>query len=102
MRRARERATGFAARGSGRRARDGCGFELRADEVSGATPRWSRPAAASQRMWRLGTRGRVVVRASGTQPVIRVLAEAEDEALVAGTAEGLAALIRACAASPEP
>jgi hypothetical protein len=53
-------------------------------------------------MWRLGTRGRVVVRASGTEPVVRLTAEAEDEALGAGMAEGLAALVRACAASPEP
>jgi hypothetical protein len=53
-------------------------------------------------MWRLGTRDRVVVRASGTEPVVRVMAEAEDEALAAGTAEGPAALIRACAASREP
>ena len=55
-------------------------------------------------MWRLGTHGRVVVRTSATEPVIRVTAEAEaeDEALEAGTAEGLAALIRGCVASPEP
>ena len=30
----------------------------------------------------LGARGRVLIRASGTEPVIRVMAEAEDEALV--------------------
>jgi hypothetical protein len=47
-------------------------------------------------------RGRAVVPASGKERVVRLTAEAEDEALAAGTAEGLAALIRACAASPEP
>jgi phosphoglucosamine mutase len=30
----------------------------------------------------LGARGRVLIRASGTEPVIRVMAEAEDEATV--------------------
>jgi phosphoglucosamine mutase len=31
---------------------------------------------------RLGASGRLVIRASGTEPVIRVMAEAEDSALV--------------------
>ncbi|MDO9711755.1 phosphoglucosamine mutase [Paracraurococcus lichenis] len=43
---------------------------------------------------RLGTGGRVLVRASGTEPVIRVMAEAEDEALVVETVHNLAALLR--------
>ncbi|MCC7346791.1 MAG: phosphoglucosamine mutase [Variibacter sp.] len=47
---------------------------------------------------KLGRRGRVLVRASGTEPLIRVMAEAEDEAEMQATAEGLAALIRARAA----
>ena len=53
-------------------------------------------AAAEQR---LGHRGRVLIRPSGTEPVIRVMAEAEEEALVEDTVEGLAALIRARAAA---
>ena len=36
-------------------------------------------AAAEQR---LGDAGRLVVRASGTEPLVRVMAEGEDEALV--------------------
>jgi len=43
---------------------------------------------------RLGSRGRVLIRASGTEPVIRVMAEAEEEALVVETVESLAAQIR--------
>ncbi|HYF09817.1 MAG TPA: phosphoglucosamine mutase [Acetobacteraceae bacterium] len=43
---------------------------------------------------RLGSRGRVLIRASGTEPVIRVMAEAEDEALVRQTVDALAAAIR--------
>ncbi|PWC30705.1 phosphoglucosamine mutase [Teichococcus aestuarii] len=48
---------------------------------------------------RLAQRGRVLIRASGTEPVIRVMAEAEEEALVEETVQGLAALIRARAAA---
>ncbi|MDO9707800.1 phosphoglucosamine mutase [Paracraurococcus sp. LOR1-02] len=43
---------------------------------------------------RLGERGRVLIRASGTEPVIRVMAEAEDEALVEETVAALAEVIR--------
>jgi phosphoglucosamine mutase len=43
----------------------------------------------------LGARGRVLIRASGTEPVIRVMAEAEEEALVESTVARLAAAIRA-------
>jgi len=43
----------------------------------------------------LGARGRVLIRASGTEPVIRVMAEAEEEALVDGVVGRLADLIRA-------
>ncbi len=49
---------------------------------------------------RLGSRGRILIRASGTEPVIRVMAEAEDEALVAGVVETLAEAIRARAKGP--
>jgi phosphoglucosamine mutase len=44
---------------------------------------------------RLGERGRVLIRASGTEPLIRVMAEAEEEALVEETVERLASAIRA-------
>ncbi len=43
---------------------------------------------------RLGTRGRILIRASGTEPVIRVMAEAEEEALVEDTVSALADAIR--------
>ncbi|WP_198372424.1 phosphoglucosamine mutase [Roseomonas rosulenta] len=42
----------------------------------------------------LGARGRVLIRASGTEPVIRVMAEAEEEALVDATVARLAETIR--------
>jgi phosphoglucosamine mutase len=41
---------------------------------------------------RLGGRGRVLVRPSGTEPALRVMVEGEDEALVAQLADALAAL----------
>ncbi len=43
----------------------------------------------------LAGRGRLLIRKSGTEPVIRVMAEAMDEALVAGIVEELSALILA-------
>jgi phosphoglucosamine mutase len=47
---------------------------------------------------RLGTRGRVVLRPSGTEPLIRVMVEAEDEAVSQQEAEHLAAVVREYAA----
>ncbi len=44
---------------------------------------------------RLGERGRALIRASGTEPVIRVMAEAEEGALVEETVERLTSTIRA-------
>ncbi len=48
---------------------------------------------------RLGAKGRVLVRASGTEPLIRVMAEAEDQAEMHATVDSLARLIRARAAA---
>ena len=42
----------------------------------------------------LGARGRILVRPSGTEPVIRVLAEAEDEVEAAELCARIAALVR--------
>ncbi len=53
-------------------------------------------AAAIARVERsLGERGRVVLRASGTEPLIRVMVEGEDAQVVARHAEELAAAVRA-------
>jgi len=47
----------------------------------------------------LGTRGRIVLRASGTEPVVRVMVEGQDEAEVARLADEIAASVRsACPA----
>ena len=52
-------------------------------------------AAAEQAM---AGEGRVVLRASGTEPVVRVMVEGRNESVVAGFAEELAAAVRAAAA----
>ncbi len=46
---------------------------------------------------RLGAMGRLVVRPSGTEPVIRVMAEGEDEELVAAIVDEICAVIRKAA-----
>jgi phosphoglucosamine mutase len=46
---------------------------------------------------RLGTEGRLVIRRSGTEPVIRVMAESEDEQLVAAVVDEVCAAILAAA-----
>jgi phosphoglucosamine mutase len=50
---------------------------------------------------RLAATGRLLIRKSGTEPVIRVMAEGEDEAQVVAVAEELAALIAAHSAPPQ-
>ena len=42
---------------------------------------------------RLGTKGRVLLRLSGTEPLVRVMAEGEDEALVVDVVGGLCGVI---------
>ena len=44
---------------------------------------------------RLGDRGRLVIRKSGTEPVIRVMAQGEDEAIVAEAVEEICAAVQA-------
>jgi phosphoglucosamine mutase len=51
---------------------------------------------------RLGSAGRLVIRRSGTEPVIRVMAEGEDEELVAAVVEDICAAIRSAAADDTP
>jgi phosphoglucosamine mutase len=52
-------------------------------------------AAVAAAQAKLGTRGRIVLRASGTEPVIRVMVEGEDQVLVQTLAESLADTVRA-------
>ncbi len=52
---------------------------------------------------RLGNAGRLVIRRSGTEPMIRVMAEGEDEELVAAVVEDICAAIRSAAGDdPSP
>jgi phosphoglucosamine mutase len=55
-------------------------------------------AAVAASESRLGDSGRVVLRASGTEPVIRVMVEGRDEAQVQSEAEAIAAAVRGEAA----
>jgi phosphoglucosamine mutase len=50
---------------------------------------------------RLGAKGRLVIRNSGTEPVIRVMAQGEDEALLTGVVDEICAAILAAAQGTE-
>ena len=88
---------------SGRPASEVCGvFErlpqrLKNVRFAGASPlrdaTVQRAIAAAEH--RLAGSGRVLIRTSGTEPVIRVMAEGENEHLVAETVDGLCAVIAA-------
>jgi phosphoglucosamine mutase len=52
-------------------------------------------AAIAEAEARLGQAGRILIRKSGTEPLIRVMAEAEDEGLMAAVLGDIAAAIRA-------
>jgi phosphoglucosamine mutase len=75
---------------------------LRNVRVNGGKPlesdRVKETIAANQR--RLGNSGRLLIRPSGTEPVIRVMAEAEDEAMVNDVVTTLADEIRARTKQP--
>ena len=47
---------------------------------------------------RLANNGRLVIRASGTEPLIRVMAEGDDEGIVRGVVEDICTSLRQCAA----
>ena len=54
-------------------------------------------AAIAEGHAKLGKHGRLVIRASGTEPVIRVMAEGDDEALVSAVVEDVAQAVIAAA-----
>lgn len=54
-------------------------------------------AAVADAEARLGTQGRLLLRLSGTEPLVRVMAEGEDEALVQDVVAGLCETIEAAA-----
>jgi phosphoglucosamine mutase len=60
------------------------------EALEGATGLWDEVEAASNR---LGDEGRVLLRASGTEPLVRVMVEAADEATARRTAEELAGAV---------
>ena len=68
---------------------------LRNVRFAGASPLQGRvvQAAIAAAEARLGSTGRVLIRESGTEPLVRVMAEAEDEALVAEVVDQLCAVI---------
>ncbi len=72
---------------------------LRSERFSGRSPLGS-PAVIEARRWaehELGAGGRLLLRESGTEPVVRVMAEAEDEAVVARVVGGVCEAIRRAA-----
>ena len=72
---------------------------LRSERFVGRSP-LSSPAVIEARRWaedELGASGRLLLRESGTEPVVRVMAEAEDEALVARVVGGVCEAIRRAA-----
>jgi phosphoglucosamine mutase len=75
-----------------RNVRFGNGRPLEADGVKRAI------VAAETR---LGSAGRLVIRKSGTEPVIRVMAQGEDEAVLTGVVEEICAAILAVAGRTE-
>ncbi len=65
--------------------------------LAGADVIWARIAAAEAE---LGDRGRVLVRASGTEPVVRVMVEAEDGVIAENLAADLVDLVGTTLGSP--
>ncbi|MGH2636677.1 MAG: phosphoglucosamine mutase [Actinomycetota bacterium] len=64
----------------------------RRDGLEGSAEVWEAVRAAEEE---LGAAGRVLVRASGTEPLVRVMVEAETEDLASRHADALAKLVRA-------
>jgi phosphoglucosamine mutase len=64
----------------------------RREDLEGAEPVWNAVRAAESE---LGDTGRVLVRASGTEPLVRVMVEAETESEARRHAQALSAVVRA-------
>ena len=90
---------------TGRRASDVTGLfdplpqVLRNVHVDGGDPLKSEraKAAIAEANARLGDGGRLVIRKSGTEPVVRVMAEGDDEALVSAVVDDIAAAVASAA-----
>ena len=72
---------------------------LRNVRVDGGDPLESERARAAiaEGNARLGDGGRLVIRKSGTEPVVRVMAEGDDEALVSAVVDDIAAAVASAA-----
>ena len=68
-------------------------FEAGAEPLSAAPVR----LAIAEAEARLGDRGRLLIRKSGTEPLVRIMAEAEDEALMREVVDGIVARVEAAA-----
>jgi phosphoglucosamine mutase len=69
--------------------------------ISGGDPLSAAPvkAAIAEGEARLGKGGRLLIRPSGTEPLIRVMAEGDDQGLVEGVVDDICAALRARAAA---
>jgi phosphoglucosamine mutase len=76
---------------------------LRSVRFGGGTPLEARSVKAAIKAGeaRLGTRGRIVVRKSGTEALIRIMAEGEDEAVVIAVVDEIAGAIAAAGMAAE-
>jgi phosphoglucosamine mutase len=76
---------------------------LRNVRYAGGQPLEARPVKAAIKAGerRLGSAGRLLVRKSGTEPLIRIMAEGEDETLVAEVVEEIAGAVLATAGAEE-
>ena len=68
-------------------------FAVGAEPLSAAPVR----LAIAEAEARLGDRGRLLIRKSGTEPLVRIMAEAEDEALMREVVDGIVARVEAAA-----